>query len=938
MQELQIYTGKIKFFQGSYGFITSEIGDVFFHTTGIRGDYFPFIEDDVIFQARNSNNGNNKLQAFNISLALSENISQVDGFLMIGVVQQYDHLKGYGIISTPFQVDIDGTSTIENVTYLFKRHELKTFIQVGDICSFRGVQKNQNKNIAQKCFKFDKFLATIVGCKSEVLSAIMDKYLYVAKNFDPIQIVEIARILKNNQQIRKYFLDAVYSKVNTFIKCKLCFQYNLLSLEKEHYTDLLNKFLSEVINKIENGAISITETPHLSQRVFTLKSEKELNPKVNVLGKIDLSTLNQSIKIKKAKHPLYESYKKVCDINLSTNIDTCYNHLKNIVNDGNFDYKVQQRLLKVIYEKCNIEYKYKLFEDNIITLDKKQQERLVLDKLASEIYNVGEVYDKIKDIANNENFETDIKQWFLKVIYEKADTEYKWKLSFEDKLVDLSKEEQDKLLQSVAEFGYVKKHYTQIKDIVSNIIDESVRQYFSNAIYENANIEYKYKLIFEDCLISLTKNQQLEFLGQYFLNDTDINNVWFYGQNPNVWKIRENYAKLCNFASNKHVNNDIRTDFLKRIYSEADITLQYKMLFEDCLMQFDFLLFIKDIPLLKELKKRDADKYQNYFEENYSQISKYDRLQLWLNGLNSHYNYLEFIQVAYKLTKDERKLFNMKVKEYAKDERLQSFLNQIPKAKLIDEDEHTKTYQCKWRNIYYKDGAVQIFLDRSTSTFDYKWTPAREEWNLLTQEYFNNRRIDNITVKVDNNNHVMTISGLETIEEKIKITEFNKKRRKGANIEHLSTEALSKLIHNVSARNQCVKFLSSQSSEFRVLDIRELVSERFGEFYASDISFLFPLPDNENNVFLVWESAEFEKSKATHIFKCETKDVENLENMIKAFLENTVQSRSKLNSSTPENIEIKKRLQYFGRVNHDSIDYRVWEDRMKVALPFLKTT
>jgi len=325
-------------------------------------------------------------------------------------------------------------------------------------------------------------------------------------------------------------------------------------------------------------------------------------------------------------------------------------------------------------------------------------------------------------------------------------------------------------------------------------------------------------------------------------------------------------------------------------------------------------------------------------EDNYAQISKYDRLLLWLNGLNPYYNYLEFIQVAYKLTKDERKLFNMKVKEYAKEERLQSFLDQIPKAKLIDEDEHTKTYQCKWRNIYYKDGAVQIFLDKSTSTFDYKWTPAREEWNLLTQEYFNNRRIDNITVKVDNNNHIMSISGLETIEEKIKITEFNKRERKGAKRESLSTEALLKLIHNVSARNQCIKFLSSQSSEFKVLDIREMVSERYSEFYTSDISFLFPLPDNEGNVFLVWESAEFEKSKATHIFKCQTDNVEYLENKIKDFLENTGQSRSKLNSAEPENLEIKKHLQYYGRVNHDSIEYRVWENRMKVALPFLKTT
>lgn len=41
------------------------------------------------------------------------------------------------------------------------------------------------------------------------------------------------------------------------------------------------------------------EKPKEESKIFTLKSEKKLAPKVNVLGKIDLDSLNQSTRPKK---------------------------------------------------------------------------------------------------------------------------------------------------------------------------------------------------------------------------------------------------------------------------------------------------------------------------------------------------------------------------------------------------------------------------------------------------------------------------------------------------------------------------------------------------------------------------------------------------------------------------------------------------------------
>ena len=194
--------------------------------------------------------------------------------------------------------------------------------------------------------------------------------------------------------------------------------------------------------------------------------------------------------------------------------------------------------------------------------------------------------------------------------------------------------------------------------------------------------------------------------------------------------------------------------------------------------------------------------------------------------------------------------------------------------------------------------------------------------------------MDDIVITVDNNNRIIEIIGLENIEVQIVMAEVRKKgiaERKTS----ISSTQLTKIIHNVSARNQCVNFLASQNSQYNAIDIQELVTDAYGSSLR-DVSFLFPIPDRNGNVYLVWESVEFEKSKATHIFKCEENILEDSETKIKNFIEDNIRIRSRLNSVESEDIEMQKELRYFCRVNHDTVDYQVWEDRMKEVLPFLK--
>ena len=332
------------------------------------------------------------------------------------------------------------------------------------------------------------------------------------------------------------------------------------------------------------------------------------------------------------------------------------------------------------------------------------------------------------------------------------------------------------------------------------------------------------------------------------------------------------------------------------------------------------------------------DKYiPNYHpdvENIYSNLTGKSKLLLWLTDTYGNLDYLEFSKHFHTLDSEVKKLFNKKVKEHSISEQIRAFIDQIPDALLLLSDSETKKYKCRWRNIYFKQQKIQIFLSQNQSTNDYPCSFSREELNLLTQEYLANRRLDDIIVTVNNDNSIDSIEGLESIETQIIFAEI---RKNGSNEsrQKVTNEEVIRMIHNVAERNKCIRFLNEQNSPYNVVDIQELVTEDYGGL-RRDISFLYCLPDNMDNIYMIWESVEFQKSKATHIFKCKSFEIENCIDIIKEFLESTIHSRSLLNSYENDDMEQKKELNYFGRVIHDSKEYGIWEERMKSILPFLK--
>ncbi len=808
--------------------------------------------------------------------------------------------------------------------------------EIVKVCFFKSAFEISD-SVCQFKMLFEDMLIDIRAEIIETQNNLLRKYLLclggiVISNYDLIK--NIAQFDKIDEIVRASFFKLAFEISDSLCQYKLVFEDYLIDISSgsnEYQEDLLQKFLMGIGRVKSSNYYQIKSIAHCGmvdefvKRSFLLKAFEYADAEcqymmlfVDVLIDIEKETYErQTVFLQNYLSQLGRinsfNYFQICSIaqcdKIIEQVKSCFFKLVFEISDAKFQYKMLFEDVIIDIKKETSESQYKLLHLYLLSLGRIDSSR----------------YHYIKYIAQSSLFEDVLKKSFLKSAFEVADVEIQFYMLFRDELIDVKNEPipyKNEILNffvlnlSSKWFG----NYDKIVFIAqTDKIDNSLKINILYSIFDCVSLECKCKM-FVDGLILLSVEIQNDLLTKYLLI---LDSVGFC-----------NYAQIKYIAQSENVNQIVRESFVKSAFKRASQDLQYKIMFEDCLMSFDFFSNVNEYCLLQTLRKYNEDSYNKYFEQNYSQISKLDRLKLWLNGLNSYYNYFEFVQVTRQLSNEERKLFNKRIKEYAKEERLQEFLNQVPRAVVVSETEELITYQCKWRNLYYKNGAVQVFLDNKTATEDYSWESARVEWNLLTQEYFNNRRIDDIFIAVDNVNCVVEIVGLENIEVNIIIAEVQKEGTTSSRV-HISSSQLTKIIHNVSARNQCINFLANQDSNFKALDIQEQVSEVYGAL-RRDVSFLFSISGGNGYIYLVWESVEFEKSKATHVFRCLESEIESAVKNIKNFIEGNICVRSRLNGKDTTDFDAKKELQHFCRINHDSIDYQVWENRMKEVMPFLK--
>jgi len=800
--------------------------------------------------------------------------------------------------------------------------------------------------------------------------------------YNKIKFIAKSNLIERNA--KDVLLKSAFEKSTEEYQYKMLFEDNLIFIQNEtsqSQIELLNKFERLDLDKIK----AISESDKLEETVkdaFLKSAFEKSTAECQYKMLFEDNLINIQNETSENQIELLSKFERL-------DLDK----IKTISESDKLEETVKDAFLKSAFEKSTAECQYKmLFEDNLINIQNETSENQI--ELLSNFERLD--LDKIKTISESDKLEETVKDAFLKSVFEKSNAECQYKMLFEDNLINIQNETSESQIELLSKFE--KLDFDKIKTIShSDRLEKTVKDAFLKSAFEKSTTEIQYDMLFVnglfkdiyfkvDFLINATQCGRMTFTKGTYAGETyfevlerDIEYLHKNKSKSNLeiekfYTIKHGYWNYSGGEKNQYylsseykhwkeiwitiledINNDIESkkifsvdisneDFFNKIaqiddlrelfdifridFNENDFKIGINKSIEQ--LSFDFLANIKNYKILACVKKHNPEFYNSLFEKNYPNISKIDRLYLWLNNLNSYYNYLELVQSAWQLSNDERKLLNKRIKEYAKDERLQKFYDQIPVAEIIDKTESTKTFKCKWRNLYYKNGSIQVFFDKTNSSEDYLWDSAREEWNLLTQEYFSNRRIDDIITTVNSYNQITKITGLEDIEVKIVIAEVRKNGTTDRKT-NISASQISKIINNISARNQCINFLARQNSNYNVLDIQELVTDDYGSL-RRDVSFIFPIPNAKGNVYLIWESAEFEKSKATHIFRCTEEEIEFMESKIKEFIESNLRTRSRLN----KDLKVKKELQYFCRVNHDSVEYQVWENRMREDLPFLK--
>lgn len=875
--------GKVTSYNGSYGFIDVDGDNVYLHRNNLKDNAYLCKGDIVSFKLRASCRQKDKKEAYDASLVkfgdYRENYNQTvrldSDEVKAGLVKWFDKEKGFGVIIT-----------LDHKEYFWRESSfMSAAAQTGDAIIFIG-DIAKGKKTARKC-RFPRYLedwlyfSKLDDSDSEiVINAYckIDPYVYGGMGHKDIAYnlkAQANHKILQKGNIRLFKDSVILSDIILYYASRNGYMHMPLTAFRPIFSDCdFNKLCINVFNVIKNKQEE-RGVKYLFDFIFVDKL-------------VQFSSL------------CIEDKKSIIDSQIGGRLiskDARFNYGNAKPEIASFKYMLLKEISSAIKEDAEmLSYLYQqvlplLTDETMLLLFFDNETDSYIDK------------SSISDVA--------LSKFLLSLGLRKQCS--KWYINVPRYGIDLCGKFSIKGLGvNAAIKGAISKdsnNFDVLKQfLISDLFNEEFKKELIAIILENSSLLSVNLILNEE----LTSSYAITGLG---LSKKALDKV--------------------KFAKNE--------SFINKLNSMADKFSpdQYIQLLDSGLLavpDFDYVFKLtRGLPVnylltaFSALYRDNPTQYWEFFRNIYELLSKKERMYLWMNDLNDCYNYIDLIQTVHCLAPEERKSFNKKIKEYAKSERFNSFLDQIPEAETEDKDGDEITYRCKWRNLYYRNGEVIVFLNKTNALCAYDWAPAREEWNWLTNEYFNRKRICDIIVVV-NHRHVVDIKGLDEIEERIVIADI----QKNGSLNHkskIAKEQLVRIIHNVAARNRCIDFLSRQDSQFDAIDIQELVSTKYGEI-SRDISFMFIFPNN-GNAYIIWESVEYEKSKATYIFRCDLDSALPHADNIKKYIENNCHVRSNLTSSSGFE-EVRAVLKFYGKVMHDSQKYEVWEKRMKEQLPFLK--
>ncbi|MDR2125261.1 MAG: cold shock domain-containing protein, partial [Prevotellaceae bacterium] len=237
------YSGFITYFNGEYGFITSDKNDYFFHKSVIKQlDYRPVKGDEISFTLQPSRKLKGKFDACSI-VFIKKTEKKTDSYL-IGVVKWYNLERGYGLIGTT-----DGKEY-----FIHKSNLLSDSIKEREMVIF--VSNNlKGKLSAVKCrlFSIDVLQGMNENAQTELLKKYLDNlgniekswYFNGNKDWKYNQIKSIAQSDKISEAVKAVFLQSAFEKAGTAYKIQMICD-GLFEVTLEFQTELLQKYLDEL--------------------------------------------------------------------------------------------------------------------------------------------------------------------------------------------------------------------------------------------------------------------------------------------------------------------------------------------------------------------------------------------------------------------------------------------------------------------------------------------------------------------------------------------------------------------------------------------------------------------------------------------------------------------------------------------------------------------
>lgn len=371
----------------------------------------------------------------------------------------------------------------------------------------------------------------------------------------------------------------------------------------------------------------------------------------------------------------------------------------------------------------------------------------------------------------------------------------------------------------------------------------------------------------------------------------------------------------------KYLTSPYKSDFFKK----------YANIFIENLEQNIDKYLKNEEDLINKLMKIniiDKEICNNFINRNAIYFSTYTKMKLWLHDLYEIFDYNNYGFYYFRLNKYEKKRYNQKARELMKEEVKKMMIAQrIPWQYQYTDEKNINHYTATWRSIWFLDKKIKFCIkeidDENIFSVPYEWEYSKEEFNFL-YGYLSKKRIEEVIVQ-EKEGVILKVKGLDILEEYIYKAIIEKEVKEKGLENFVKKEGENKIPPSLIIRNQCINYLNDlQDAGISPIVIYEISRDYTTGNIYTDTSLLFSITRNEY-VFIIWESLEFNKAKATHIFKVEKEIYGEYFENISNFIQNNLKVRSKLNSN---DFEEKEKLKYLCRIDHDNFDFKKWENQL----------